>query len=296
MKVQTNIKAGAEQRNPGSSSDVSNGSASALPGGIMKEGPGYTLFDFLVYIFEQRKFAQFIMLFIAVPVLATLGVGLILWSIMRPTVESVGPQGTLRLKMGAFMPEVYTILVHPHGWQNTGVLVSPNDVLRVKVSGKTNVGLDVVTIMENARKARAYMDQVRNHQTNNSGKKGMTEEKAREAVTVKYESTYRYGWPWVDAKGYPPELPVYLNKIPTTFAADKTLLSPKYPAGRLIGYIGDTPDDQNQQRIIDFAMEHVYIPGSVEKKTPVFLAINDSGLAEWQYDNFGFLMVTIEHR
>jgi hypothetical protein len=274
---------------------------------LCKEGPGYMLSDFLVYIVENRKFAQFVMLLIAVPALVTLGVGVILWFIMRPTVESVGPQGqgSLRLKMGAFAPEVYISYVHPRGWQNsgwqnTGVLVSPGDVLRVNVHGETTVGLDVVTIGENAKKARKWMDQVQGIIDTQK----IPEEKAIAATQsadspVRYEYSTPYGWPWINARGYDRALPARLKKIPSTFPADTTLLSPKYPSGCLIGYIGRNPQDRKQEHIIDFTgddMGRVHIPGNVEKNAPVFLAINDSDLPEWQYDNFGFLIVTIERR
>jgi len=254
-----------------------------------------SVFDFLIYILDKQKLPRFFLLVsIAsiVPALAVVIADTIRWLMMHPTIESVGPQGTLRLKMGAFTPEVYTLLVHPRGWQPTGITVSPGDQLVEKHYGETNMGLDVVAIEENAKRVRAFMDAVRKKMK----VEGISEREAiKKLKCPDYLKPGRYGWPWVGAEGYSWDLPASLDKVPSSFSADTTLISNRYPSGRLLAYIGD-PSKFDDKRLIDFAVENITIPSDVEKNAMLWLAVNDSTLSVWKYDNFGFLMVTIERR
>jgi hypothetical protein len=254
-----------------------------------------TLFGFIIYIIEHNKVSNFILVVLIasiVPMFAIIATGVILWSILHPTVEAVGPQGTLRLKMSAFSPDVYTVLVHPRGWQNTGILVSPNDQLHIRVYGQTNMGLDVVSILENSKKARSYIENV--HNTIEKSHSTEAEVLSKMVYPSTSKQNYHHGWPWVGAEGYHSELPRLLGKIPSSFSSDKTLISNRYPIGRLLAYIGSDPTQSDDKRLIDFAVDYISIPENIENKAPLWLAVNDSILPEWQYDNFGFLMVTVE--
>lgn len=258
----------------------------------MKPSAGYTLFDFLVYLIESRKFLRFTLVLAAIPMGGLFLTGLALWWFLHPRVEPVG-DGTLSIKMSRFTPEVFTLLVHPHGWQDTGITVSPQELLSVRASGQTNMGLDVVTIAHNAELVRKFIDEVTRKKV-----QGQTEEEAmRTTPYPSYEASYRFGWPWIGPEGYDLGLPQRLSKIPSTFSSDTTLSAHKYPPGRLIGCVRTSapslsdriPDDE----IIDFALKEVSIPDHVPREGRILLAVNDSKLEEWQYDNFGVLMITI---
>lgn len=235
--------------------------------------------------------------------------------LFRPTIQ-VTPEGTLAIKAGILSQRnIYTLLVDPHGWQDTGVALSPGDKLYIHTSGKITTGLDVTTIGDNAEKAYKYTQEVREKIKTENLKEADAITKVNETNSQNYRSypkdnqtgfnsDYLYGWPWVGADGYPDDTPHRYGKIPSLFTLDTSLISNKYPAGRLIGYAkdGKCPELENNKGkenneadfIMNFASDEVTVPADVKKGAKLCLAINDSINREWQYDNAGFLMVTIE--
>ena len=242
-------------------------------------------------------------------VLAMLGFYLIV-QLFNPSIRLDPITGVLEIKSGLLQRNnIYTLLIDPHDWEYTGIDISAGEVLIVSTSGKTTTGLDVVTIEENAKKAYTYTQEV---------KERMEKEKIKEEVALKqiksakyknyeYGSGYIYGWRWIGSEGYPRDEPYIYGKIPSRFDLDKTLISEEHPPGRLIGYpVKDNKCPKlggkiEQKFVIDFGrdkkdqkLQKVEVPSSVDKGSKLCLAINDSSLPEWQYDNLGFLMVTIQ--
>jgi hypothetical protein len=284
------------------------------------EMTGRTLFDFLSSLLDKRSPTDIfilILILLIIPLLGVAGAAYISWIIWSPQVEisSVG----LSVKANFFSPKITTLLIHPRGWQNTGIKVSPGDKIFVRVTGETNIGPDIASIFNNLK----------------------------DPISKKLDFRNKKGWPWVGAQGISPTELKALDKNPPKPSKDPSLITSEHEYGRLIGYVTkednfpkkfrmaenelkkipvanekvrnhcilegiklpeiDEEFEFNKKHIVDFGKNVVpeggRTDGTIEipqdqgilKNSYLYLAINDSTCPEWQYDNFGILMVSIKH-
>jgi hypothetical protein len=292
----------------------------------MTEKTGRTLYDLLAEILQKRNL---ILITVAVFLFVLIFIVYILFQIIKPEM-GVNQAGNISIKNNFFSPKITTFLIHPRGWQDTGVDVSPNETLKVYVSGEINIGVDLTTIDKNAKAAQKII------KAKKQGK-GSDMEKL-----IPY---YELGWPWAGEEGIEdPQLKEY-GKNPDHHSDDSSLITSKHEYGRLIGYITTdkkfaikmskaekqrNDDERNRvknnrardkkenchldkylkkldvkfytEQIIDFGdkknkdkqYEKIDIDDDVVKGSRLYLAINDSMCPEWQIDNFGGLLVTIQ--
>jgi hypothetical protein len=286
----------------------------------MTDKTGRTVFDFLTEMSQKRNLTVVAsLLFIPISVVY------ILFQILKPEVE-VNSAGHLSIKNNFFSPKITTFLIHPRGWQDTGINVSPGETLKVYVSGEVNIGVDLTTIDKNAKAAKKIIKAKKQGKGNNVEK------------LIPY---YELGWPWAGEGGIKDSQLKEYGKIPDHHSDDPSLITSDREYGRLIGYITTTDkkfaiqmskaekqrndDERNRARnkkdnchldkylkkldanfdfdaekIIDFGnkegkqYEKIDIGDDIKKGSRLYLAINDSMCPEWQIDNFGGLLVTIQ--
>jgi hypothetical protein len=238
-----------------------------------------------------------------------LSLGLVVFLYVKffsPEIE-VTEYGTVSVKPHFFAAKISTVLVHPRGWQNTGVIVSAGDTIKVHVYGEVNMGVDTFLINDNAASARVFMDAIRAEMKRSNVSEKEAIRRIDNKMPLVPRKTIEHGWPWIGYRGYDDSVPINLHKVPEKFADDPTLISPDYPMGRLLGYVTEECDqpslkllDRNGVKIergpiLDFgAQNKVAIPSVTKENSCLFLAINDSVIDVWQYDNLGALMVTIK--
>lgn len=262
------------------------------------------MWDVLYYLIKNKKAGTALLVFVFLPFGIAILVAWALYYIMSPKVELSASGAAITVKSNIFAPRITSLLVHPRGWQDTGIIVSPGDVLTVRVSGEVNMGVDIELIRENSKAARTYIDSVLAKMKTRgiSDEQQGIAEAAKTGTTLKTKAYPEHGWPWVDYHGYHRDTIARLKKLPQMH--DPSLISPDKPLGRLVGYAGPDGCPELLKRgnehvkfepIIDFTHSQVTVPAGVTPRSHLCLAVNDSVQDEWQYDNFGLFMVTIEN-
>ena len=93
----------------------------------MAERQGATIYDVFIYLLKNRRlFVVFILT--VIPFASLTLAGFVLWWIVHPRLE-VSSVGTLSIKTNILGPKISTFLIHPRGWQDTGIDVSGGDRL-----------------------------------------------------------------------------------------------------------------------------------------------------------------------
>jgi hypothetical protein len=295
----------------------------------MAEKTGSTLSDLIIYLLDKRRKSD---MYILIPFLLIPSVALGLaacssWFLWSPTIES--SPGVISIKPNFFSKKISTFLIHPRGWQDTGITVSRGDKLTVRATGEINIGPDIPAIYDNALQVEKIIER--------------SNKNLPEGPPPKFKYQYETGWPWSGPEGISDEQVEKMHKYPRGHSKDGSLMTNNMELGRLIGFVTDKDDfllklyEENEkliatrlretknksklskcdfsqlykdfkldkEHIVDFGKNKVSgskrtdgtikIPDSMEinNDSHLYLAVNDSTCPEWQQDNFGEFMVTI---